>query len=378
MSDDHDALKKRERERPVEPPVIDVEPEVSEAVPDRGVQQEAAQEAGGRRSAGASLAARVMLGAVAAMVLLGLAAWALSATGYRFNRDDDRTAALLQRIEALEKGIGAAGEDITRIDAFAAELKSTLERISGETPRGLDEINSRIEDVESKLQSALAAIESAGQAASGDEAASREIEALRGSIEELNEKVAALAKAPPAPSPAPAPQESKNTELAAALTDLERVLEEGRPFAAELDRIAEISPGLAGLEELRPHAATGAASLADLSFRLQAMVDRETVQREPAAAGGEQGLWDGLRSRISGLVKIRDLDQARWIEGMTAAMRHLARGDSRQAVAVLQAIEGPVPEELKAWLTEAQARAAVDRAEQMLAEAVHKEASGPP
>ncbi len=377
MSDDHDALKKRERERPVEPPVIDVEPEVSEAEPDHGVQQKAATDSSGRRSAGAS-AGRILVAAVGLIVLLGLAGWALSAAGYRFNRDDERMAAVLQRIEALEKGIGTAGEEIARIGALATEVKSTLDRVSGETPQGLDEIKSRIDAVESTVQSTLAAIEAARPAASEGEETAKQIEALRGIIAALDEKVATLEKVPPSPPPAPretstqiealrdsfaalnekvaalekapvapppAPPETSNTKLAAALANLEMPLEKGRPFAAELDSIAGISPGLAGLEELRPHAATGVASIADLAARLQAMVDRETAEHAPAAAADdEQGLWDGLRSRISGLVKIRDLDQARWLDGMTAATRHLARGDSRQAVAVLQAIEGPMPD----------------------------------
>jgi hypothetical protein len=230
--------------------------------------------------------------------------------------------------------------------------------------------------IESALQSAQAAIEAVGREVPGGDADGGRLALLAGKIDELQQRFAAFEKAAPAASSEA--QEAKGGELAAAFASLEVLLEGGQSFTAELEKIAGISPNLTGLEELRPHAATGASSAADLALRLQAIADREATALAPAAAGEEQGLWVGLRSRVSGLVKIRDLGKARWIDGMAVASRQLAQGDIQQAVATLQAIEGPPPEELRAWLAEAQARAAIDRVAGILAAAVRKETAGTP
>lgn len=233
-----------------------------------------------------------------------------------------------------------------------------------------------MDSIESALRSAQAAIEAVGKAPSGGDADGGRLALLTGKIDEIQQRFATLEKAAPAASFEA--QAAKGGELAAAFAGLEAPLEGGQPFTAELEKIAGISPALTGLEELRPHAATGVPSAANLALRLQAIADREATALAPAAASEEQGLWVGLRSRMSGLVKIRDLGKARWIDGMTVASRQLAQGDVEQAAATLQAIEGPPPEELSGWLAEAQARAAIDRAAGVLAAAVRKETAGTP
>jgi hypothetical protein len=89
-------------------------------------------------------------------------------------------------------------------------------------------------------------------------------------------------------------------------------------------------------------------------------------------------VWAGLRSRISGLVKVRDLAKARWADGITQARQHLARGDVEQAIATLRAIEGKPPEELSGWLADAQARAAIERGAAVLAQAVRNRVGAMP
>ena len=371
MSDDHDAS--RVKERPVEPPVIDVEAEASEAT------QEPEQPAGPAGDAPSpapetSPWRRRLLVACSVLVLAGAALWAFSANGFRLQRDDGRLAAMEQRIESLETAIGATTGELAELAKRATDMQSAVDKVSSQAPAGLDELRSRIDAVESSVQNAQRAIETAAQAPSGGETAGNQLAAVTAKIGEVEQKLAALERAG-ASSEA---SESKSGELSTAFASLATALEAGQPFPAELEKIAGISPTLSGLEELKPHAATGAPSVADLALRLQTIHDREAPALAPAQPAEGQGVWAGVRSRIAGLVSIRDLEQARWIDGMAAASRQLAQGDLQQALATLQAIEGPPPEELKAWLAEAEARAAVNRAARAMAEAVGRETGGTP
>jgi hypothetical protein len=140
----------------------------------------------------------------------------------------------------------------------------------------------------------------------------------------------------------------------------------------------EASPNLPGLAELKPFAATGAPRIADLALRLQAIAEREAGSPAPVNANQTSGVWAGLRSRIAGLVKVRDLGKARWADGLTEAARHLVRGDIEQAIAIVQAIEGPPPNDVKAWLDAARARAAIERAASLLGDAVRSQTDSSP
>ena len=269
-------------------------------------------------------------------------------------------------------------ESVAELASRDAEIKSAVDKVAGQAPQGLDEIKSRMDAIEGALQSAQSAIEAAGKAASAAATDGGEVALLTGRLDELQQNVVALERAGSAATEVRQAQQAKGGELAAAVASLETPLHAGQPFTAELEKVAAISPGLTGIEELRPHAATGVPSVADLALRLQAIAERETGTLAASPAVGGEGLWTGLRSRISGLVTVRDLGKARWIDGMTVASRQAGQGDIQQAVATLQAIEGSPPEELRGWLAEAQARAALDRAAQTVAEAARKEAAGRP
>jgi hypothetical protein len=386
MSED-DAAKMKER--PVEPLVID-----GEAAEASGEQpkSEAAEASGEQRTSeeqpesdstapklrhGASSWRRAVVAICAAGVLIGLAVWALSASGVRIaTGTDDRVEALAQRIGAAEAANGAMREEIGRLTSLADETKSKLDQVSSEATGNLDELRSKMGAMESALQNVQAAIETLNQRAPQPATDDGRLTLLTKRMDELQAKLAAVENATPPATSETRPAEDE--QLAAAFADLRKAADSGQPFAVELEKVAALAPAAGGLEELRAHAATGAASAGDLAARLQTIADQSTAPSLPATGDGEQGLWDGLRGRITGLVKIRDLAEARWADGIADAIRLLAGGDSEKALTTLEAIDGKPPEPLRAWMADARARTAVNRATTQLAAAVREQSAGGP
>lgn len=99
---------------------------------------------------------------------------------------------------------------------------------------------------------------------------------------------------------------------AVAATALKTAIDRGGPYLAELDAFASIAPDDPSIAVLRPHAATGVPSRADLVRAFQPVADAmiEAVHQPT----GDQGIVDRLISSASSVIKIRPVGS---VEGDT-------------------------------------------------------------
>ncbi|MDZ4734959.1 MAG: mitofilin family membrane protein, partial [Rhodospirillaceae bacterium] len=173
-------------------------------------------------------------------------------------------------------------------------------------------------------------------------------------------------------------EQSDATAFMLAVGRLGAALNEGRPFAPELDtlnKLASADPQLASaspaLEALAPHAATGAPSEIRLVawFPETARAIVQAAQQDSASGivDAEEGGWfDRLIGRITDLVTVRPVGAE--VEGdspaahVARAEAHLQTGDLESAVVELELLTGAPAEAAAAWLTDAKARLAVEPA----------------
>lgn len=99
---------------------------------------------------------------------------------------------------------------------------------------------------------------------------------------------------------------------AIALTALKSATERGGPFMAELDALASITPDDPAVERLRPHAATGIASRAELVRKFGNVAD--TILSAIHQPDPNEGIGQRLLSSALSVVKVRPVGN---VEGTT-------------------------------------------------------------
>lgn len=328
---------------------------------------------------------------------------------------DGRAAAdlLAQRVGALE-----AAAEAGRTDAAAAQQAAVrdLEAERARAQAQVDALLRRVETLEQALKgvqdqvASLAArpVEAPAMAATGDGAVDRALGDMAARLARLESTAPAPAAPPPvdlaplearvakleamAAQPAPpAADPAQVADLAARLAAVESrpvkrvdparvgrvvaavealrlALRTDHPFAAELAELRAAAAGDAEVDKivapLEPRAATGVASLGDLTRRFDAT--RAAILSARADGGGDQGLVARTLDRLSNLVVIRRTDGAA-PEGSAAAVvsqagDSLAAGDLAAAVKTLDQLEGPAAEAAAPWLADARQRLAAERA----------------
>jgi hypothetical protein len=181
------------------------------------------------------------------------------------------------------------------------------------------------------------------------------LDPLKTKLAELESRLSQIAQAQ-----AVVETDSKASALAIALYNLRRAVNEGKPFAAELQTIASMTPvplDLAPLEAVREK---GARNLAQLrkSFTAAADAAIETENR-PADQSYSSRIWASLKS----VVRIRRVGE---VEGDTTlailarAEVRLKKGDLKAALKEITQLKGDAANAFKVWQSEVQSRIAVD------------------
>ena len=281
------------------------------------------------------------------------------------------------------------------------ELQGTLDRLR----ERLDTLDGRLRIVETGLEGVsaeatalrlaqttlaqrLSALEAAPAAAGGDGGAA--LAALSERVDGLEARLARLAAAPARGDPALAakmealerrvaaletsPARSPAADLARPLLALDAAIASGRPFAdilAALEaEIAKLPADMrlrlqAPLDDLRPHAATGVASLSALKARFDEIA---TAVIRAASPPPEAGWWAHLKDRLADLVVVRRTGAVAGTgigARMARAEAALARDDLAAAVAAFDGLDPVTRAPADAWLDAARrhlaARSALDR-----------------
>ncbi|MGB0085720.1 MAG: mitofilin family membrane protein, partial [Rhodomicrobiaceae bacterium] len=210
----------------------------------------------------------------------------------------------------------------------------------------------------SDLSDRVAQIEARpGAAAISQEAVQQSLDPLAARLSELETRVASLAKAQ-----SEIQTSSKATALALALYNLRRAANEGRPFAAELKSVAEMSPVPLDLAALEARRDQGVPSLKQLKTDFEAAANKAIdLENQPANDSFASELW----SKAKSFIRIRrkgDIpgDTTRAI--LARAEYQLDAGNLKMAAAEAEQLQGAAAEAVKSWHLELKAKIAADEA----------------
>ena len=175
----------------------------------------------------------------------------------------------------------------------ALETAVTNQASTAADTAALDELRQRL----AQTDEALAALkgEAAGNASALTETEARLTERLAEAEKKLEE-----------------PRTDVEMAKAIALTALKSATERGGPFMAELDALASITPDDPAVERLRPHAATGIASRAELVRKFGNVAD--TILSAIHQPDPNEGIGQRLLSSALSVVKVRPVGN---VEGTT-------------------------------------------------------------
>jgi hypothetical protein len=366
-------------DRPVEPPIIDLEAQEVEKAGDSQQEQPAGSPEENRARAPFGLLSLPVVLAGMAIILAG-ASLAAVLMFVDFKASGGGDGSLSPRLEALEASGHQVQAQIGDLTAAINALRESTAQQAGAAPGEQAAASQQLQQLESSVQSLSGAIEEIGAALnaikSGQGAQQDEIRSAAGAIAELQARLKQEGQPPPAASPAvPAapPPPAAGNELASALLKLKTAAEEGRPFAGELQALSAALPAAGQTNDLAALAASGVVRASDLVDRLQRIVAELNAPAPQPTTSEPQGVWDTFKSKAASLISVRNLDEARWLDATARALERLKQGDLREAVQILGSVEGQPPAEVDAWLKDARALLSVNQAIDGLSASVLKQ-----
>jgi hypothetical protein len=270
----------------------------------------------------------------------------------------DGLAAKASGLEAAQ-ALLAAKSEVAAVGKDLADLGKRLDALPpAASTQDLAAIAARVDRIEAAPLAAGGA-EAGGVAAialtgrMGDAEAS--LAALAKRVDAIEEKIAAPAAAPTAAV------ESENAARAIAIVALRRAADGSEPFAADLDLAAAL--GLVGEEvaALRPFAAKGVATRAELAAEFPPVGD--AILSATASAGPSGGFFERLVGSARGLVSIRPTEPMAGDDPPAIVSRieaAVAKGDLAAALAEREGLPAAGKEVSAAWAAKAADRVAVD------------------
>jgi hypothetical protein len=366
-------------DRPVEPPIIDLEAQEVEKAGDSQQEQPAGSPEENRARAPFGLLSLPVVLAGMAIILAG-ASLAAVLMFVDFKASGGGDGSLSPRLEALEASGHQVQAQIGDLTAAINALRESTAQQAGAAPGEQAAASQQLQQLESSVQSLSGAIEEIGAALnaikSGQGAQQDEIRSAAGAIAELQARLNQEGQPPPAASPAvpptPPPPAAGN-ELASAWLKLKTAAEEGRPFAGELQALSAALPAAGQTNDLAALAASGVVRASDLVDRLQRIVAELNAPAPQPTTSEPQGVWDTFKSKAASLISVRKLDEARWLDATARALERLKQGDLREAMQILGSVEGQPPAEVDAWLKDARALLSVNQAIDGLSASVLKQ-----
>lgn len=307
--------------------------------------------------AGAALVIVVLL----AVAYLGWPAFVARIGAEPQTTEPDALAETEARLADIEAALArltaepAVGENAARIEGLAGRI-AALEQAPALVP-GLAE---RLGAVEERI-----AATAAGDA--GASARAGRIDALESTVERLVAKTGEIESRVAAPERSVAPPALGAPALLLAVGPLRAALRGSGPFDAELAAVRAIAGSdadvLAVIDMLAPHAAAGVPTVAVLRARFAHVADQAV--RADVAPDEASWVQDWIVSTLTHLVRVRSVGDVPGdgTEAIVArAEARLDGDDLAAAVAEVGGLEGPSAEVMAAWLADARARLAAERA----------------
>jgi hypothetical protein len=373
MADERDEA--GEAERPVQPPVIDLEAEEVRAHEAAGASEASEAEVGtaASRPTWSRISPPGLLLAGLILLIIGAGSWAAFTLTPRV-QPAATDSQLIQRLGTIESANQQMLMRIEEMTGLLNELQARPPQQQAESnPAEFDALKQQMSEIDGRintLSDLLGGIETSLKTIEGGQGSQqKEIESTAQRIGEIQSQLSAE------PVLQPATTDTTNA-LAAALVKLKAAASEGRPFPQELQTFSALAPGIAAAGSLQAHAASGVATVGNLSAKLQETLTVLKTPAEPVATESESGVWNSLKAKAASLISVRKIDDARWITAAEDARARLDEGNVALSVSAIRAVSGDPPPQLRAWLEAAEARLATDRALEDISAEVLKKLGG--
>jgi hypothetical protein len=262
-------------------------------------------------------------------------------------------------LDALRSGL-ASRSDLDSISANVAALTKRFDNLPVVASR--DDLNALSERV-GRLEAAIAT--GGGQAASATAltSLSSQLNQAEADVRALSDKVAALQSRP-------ATAAGDDAVRAVAVAALRRASADGKPFAADVDLVANLGVGGSDIATIRPLATKGVATAADLAAAFPDVANAilaATTEADPNANFAERA-WASL----SGLVQVRPLGPVAGSDpdAIVSRMRDdVSKGDLAGALAERNGLPQAGKDASAEWAAKAADRIALDQAIGRIADA---------
>lgn len=281
-------------------------------------------------------------------------------------------AALLARVQTLENVI---------------EQDSDSPQTSRQVARAMHDLSIRIADLETAKDAvvradaqkteAVAALQRALTQANNDIARLKadvgsgvsvgaQLGGLRKSVQEL--------KATHAAERGPILAAVSESRTLQALSALQSVSSQGRPFLPQQQKLAELLPGDADVAALKAIARRGAPTLEQLQRDFATSAERA----ERAAAAADDDGWDWLRTAFSGLATVRRTNVDKQTSTMLRdAQKGLETGDLHYALEIVRQLPRAAADSFEHWRADAERRSDLnERLEALNARLISAASSG--
>lgn len=258
-----------------------------------------------------------------------------------------------EEAQALRAQIGSAEN---KLAALEADLRKTAEQAAQAQAASVE--TDGLKQELASLAQRLASLEArpAGGGAS-PEAMQQSLDPVNAKLANLEQRLEGLSKAQ-----SEMQTDGKATALALALYNLRRAANEGRPFAAELKSIADMSPVPLDLAVLETRRDQGVPSLDQLkaSFEPAANAALE-AENQPAGDSFASELW----SKAKSFIRVRRKGDVPGNDTSAILARieyQLEREDLSAALAEAGQLSGPAADAMEPWLETLKAKLAADEA----------------
>jgi hypothetical protein len=301
--------------------------------------------------------------------------------------DGDKIAELESRIAALEVNTKETPAELMELQNRVVQLESTLKAMAETASEGGSVVSAaataqQIAEAEHRLNEKLAAASAEGEKLSGT------VADLQSEIAALNSKLGALAEAELGGAADAGPElnalserlakveavlpeligaigkeaaDAKSAAAAIAFANLRAALSDGRPYAAELDTLGALVPGMGDLGVLPAYAEKGIPTLPELTRSFAAARDEALTAAAPPPS---DSFFTNLLASAQSLVTIKRIDEQPSGDGPSVPLARakvaLDQGDLALAIKEVETLDGAPREAFSAWLAAAHARLGAD------------------
>lgn len=263
-------------------------------------------------------------------------------------------------LDALRPAIASRG-DVDTLSATVAGLAKRVDALPPAASRDdFDGLSGRVGRLE-------AAVASGGD---GQGASATALASLTSQITQAETDLRALAGKVATVEARPAMTAGDDAVRAVAVASLRRAAADGKPFAADVDMVANLGIGGSDIALVRPLAAKGVATVAELGAAFPDVAD--AILAATTSADPDASFLQRAWTSVAGLVRVRPLgpvagsDPAAIVSRMGDDVR---RGDLAAALAERNGLPQAGKDASADWAAKAADRAALDQAIGRIAEA---------